>query len=65
MSIAGGRKVLAAGEFKTKGGEVVFLDNKSGHYRPYGPNAEKAAVDAFNKNGMKADGKYNAAWGCP
>ncbi|WP_405844190.1 hypothetical protein OG528_35825 [Streptomyces platensis] len=65
VSIAGGRKVLAAGEFKTKGGEVVFLDNKSGHYRPYGPNAEKAAVDAFNRNGMKANGKYNAAWGCP
>ncbi|MFG2491773.1 hypothetical protein ACGFSD_12040 [Streptomyces caniferus] len=65
VSIARGQKVLAAGEFKTKGGEVVFPDNKSGHYRPYGSHAEQAAVDAFNRNGMKADGQYNAAWGCP
>ncbi|WP_327706339.1 hypothetical protein OG530_36295 [Streptomyces decoyicus] len=37
-----GQKVSAAGEFKAKGGEVVSLDNQSGHYRPYVPNAEKA-----------------------
>ncbi|MGW5003475.1 polymorphic toxin-type HINT domain-containing protein [Streptomyces hydrogenans] len=63
VSIAKGKDVLAAGEFKTKGGEVVYLDNKSGHYRPYGENAQKAAVDAFNKNGLGADGKYIEAWG--
>ncbi|MFJ9471663.1 hypothetical protein [Streptomyces caniferus] len=62
MGIAEGREVLAAGEFATKGGEAVFLDNTSGHYRPYGPHAENAAVDAFNRNGTKADGKYDAAW---
>ncbi|GAA1089348.1 polymorphic toxin-type HINT domain-containing protein [Nocardiopsis composta] len=62
VSLAQGRDVLAAGEFKTKGGKVVYLDNKSGHYRPYGAHAEKAAVDAFNENGLDADGKYIEAW---
>lgn len=65
VNLAGGKPVLAAGEFKTKGGQVVYLDNKSGHYRPYGARAQKAAVDAFNRNGLHADGKYNAAWGKP
>ncbi|GHE54171.1 hypothetical protein GCM10017771_76540 [Streptomyces capitiformicae] len=65
VSLAKGGKVLAAGEFKTKGGAVVYLDNKSGHYRPYGANAQTAAVDAFNNNGMDANGKYIAAWGAP
>ncbi|MEU6059662.1 ALF repeat-containing protein [Streptomyces sp. NPDC047097] len=36
VSISKGGPVIAAGEFKTKGGEVVYLDNKSGHFRPYG-----------------------------
>ena len=62
VSLAQGGDVLAAGEFKTKGGQVVYLDNKSGHYQPYGANAEKAAVDAFNRNGLAADGKYIEAW---
>ncbi|WP_106432402.1 polymorphic toxin-type HINT domain-containing protein [Streptomyces sp. LaPpAH-108] len=62
VSLAQGRDVLAAGEFKTKGGQVVFLDNKSGHYRPYGANAQKAAVDAFERNGLGAGGKYIEAW---
>lgn len=65
VSIAQGQKVVAAGEFKTKSGDVVYFDNKSGHYRPYGEHAEKAAVDAFKRNGSNADGKYIAAWGCP
>ncbi|WP_308285993.1 DUF6042 family protein [Streptomyces ardesiacus] len=62
VSLAQGRDVLAAGEFKTKGGQVVYLDNKSGHYQPYGAHAQKAAVDAFDKNGLGADGKYIEAW---
>ncbi|MFJ4460600.1 RHS repeat-associated core domain-containing protein [Streptomyces sp. NPDC088928] len=62
VSLAQGRDVLAAGEFKTKGGQVVFLDNKSGHYQPYGANAQKAAVDAFERNGLGAGGKYIEAW---
>ncbi|MGW6565722.1 ricin-type beta-trefoil lectin domain protein [Streptomyces sp. NPDC054975] len=62
VSLAQGRDVLAAGEFKTKGGQVVYLDNKSGHYQPYGAHAQKAAVDAFNGNGLGADGKYIEAW---
>lgn len=63
VSLANGANVIAAGEFKTKGGDLVYMDNKSGHYRPYGPNAEKAAIDAFNRNGFSADGKYIEAWG--
>ncbi|WP_432107028.1 putative T7SS-secreted protein [Streptomyces sp. AA1529] len=62
VSLARGGDVLAAGEFKTKSGELVYLDNKSGHYQPYGTHAEKAAVDAFNRNGLGADGKYIEAW---
>ncbi|WP_309505056.1 polymorphic toxin-type HINT domain-containing protein [Streptomyces sp. KM273126] len=62
VSLAQGRDVLAAGEFKTKGGQVVYLDNKSGHYQPYGAHAQKAATDAFNRNGLGADGKYIEAW---
>jgi hypothetical protein len=62
VSLAQGRDVLAAGEFKTKGGQVVYLDNKSGHYQPYGANAQKAAVDAFDRNGLGAGGKYIEAW---
>ncbi|AJT62272.1 hypothetical protein T261_0583 [Streptomyces lydicus] len=65
VSLAQGGRVLAAGEFKTKGGEVVHLDNRSGHYRPYGAHARQAAVDAFNRNGLRADGKYIDAWGRP
>lgn len=65
INLAQGKRVLAAGEFKTKGGDVVYLDNKSGHYRPYGVHARKAAEDAFKRNGFTADGKYNAAWGKP
>ncbi|WP_217235079.1 polymorphic toxin-type HINT domain-containing protein [Streptomyces sp. AC555_RSS877] len=62
VSLAQGRDVLAAGEFKTKGGQVVYLDNKSGHYQPYGAHAQKAAMDAFNRNGLGSDGKYIEAW---
>ncbi|MGP8304345.1 hypothetical protein ACTPOK_41920 [Streptomyces inhibens] len=65
LSLIRGDRVLAAGQFKTNGGEVVYLDNKSGHYRPYGVHAEKAAVSAFHRNGLGAGGKYIAAWGRP
>ncbi|MFF4952035.1 hypothetical protein ACWC2K_22975 [Streptomyces chattanoogensis] len=65
VSLAQGGRVLAAGEFTTKGGAVVRLDNKSGHYRPYGAHARKAAVDAFDRNGLSAEGKYVDAWGRP
>ncbi|MFC9617956.1 polymorphic toxin-type HINT domain-containing protein [Streptomyces sp. NPDC056938] len=62
VSLAQGSDVLAAGEFKTKGGQVVYLDNKSGHYQPYGAHAQKAAMDAFNRNGLGSDGKCIEAW---
>jgi hypothetical protein len=65
VSLAEGGDVLAAGEFKTKGGEGVHLNDKSGHYRPHGIHVRQAAVDAFNKNGLNADGKCKAEWGKP
>ncbi|MHB6904090.1 hypothetical protein [Streptomyces sp. DB-54] len=65
VSIARGLPVLTAGEFKAKGGEVVYLDHKSGHYGPYGENVQQSAIDAFNRNGLNADGEYQAPWGRP
>jgi hypothetical protein len=64
-NMAKGQNVIAAGEFKTKGRQVVKVNNKSGHYLPHGANAEQAAIDAFNKNGLDADGKYIQEWAPP
>lgn len=50
--------MTAAGEVKIVNGEIRYIDNTSGHYLPTGPAAEKAAVDAFNRNGLNASGKY-------
>ncbi|MEU1206487.1 hypothetical protein [Nocardia sp. NPDC005825] len=58
VSLAKGDVVLAAGELKMKSGRIVELNNLSGHYRPWGRNAEDAAVRAFNENGFIAEGKY-------
>ncbi|MGD3108858.1 hypothetical protein [Streptomyces sp. YGL11-2] len=65
VGLARSGPVLAAGEFRTEGGKVERLDNRSGHYRPYGVHAEQAALAAFNRKGLHADGKYIAAWGRP
>ncbi|WP_433669679.1 hypothetical protein ACQP06_00580 [Nocardia sp. CA-136227] len=58
VSLAKGELVLAAGELKMRSGRIVELNNLSGHYRPWGKNAENAAVRAFNENGFSAEGKY-------
>lgn len=58
IDLAGGLPVLAAGELRIHGGEIKYLDNYSGHYRPSGVEAQRAAEDAFRQVGFEVDGKY-------
>ncbi|MFC4036099.1 RHS repeat-associated core domain-containing protein [Streptomyces polygonati] len=58
IALTGGADVLAAGEVRFKSGRMTEVNNRSGHYKPYGANAESAAVDAFNNAGLDATGKY-------
>ena len=57
-SLVNGGRVQAAGEVKFVNGQVRFINNKSGHYRPYGTSARKAAEDAFRREGFEPNGKY-------
>ncbi len=56
--LSGGGDVLAAGEVKFVNGVVRTLNNASGHYRPSGDSARKAAESAFEAAGFPATGKY-------
>lgn len=58
IDLAGGRDVLAAGEVKLVRGEVRYIDNSSGHYAPTGASAQQAAEAAFERAGLKVEGKY-------
>ncbi|MFD7596523.1 polymorphic toxin-type HINT domain-containing protein [Kitasatospora sp. NPDC059812] len=58
IALTKGAQVLAAGEVRFKSGRMTEVNNKSGHYKPRGTYAEAAAVDAFNKVGLEATGKY-------
>jgi hypothetical protein len=58
IDLAGGRDVLAAGEVKMVRGEVHYVDNSSGHYLPTGDGARQAAEGAFERAGLKVNGKY-------
>jgi filamentous hemagglutinin len=58
IDLAGGKPVLAAGELAVHAGQIKLLDNASGHYRPSGIEAQRAAEDAFRRLGFKVDGKY-------
>jgi len=51
-NLAEGRKVAAAGGVQVIGGQIVVIDNASGHYLPKGKKAQKAALDAFRKCGF-------------
>ena len=57
-SLARGAEVVAAGEARFVNGALRSIDNASGHYRPTGPAARKAAERAFNRAGFEATGKY-------
>jgi RHS repeat-associated protein len=58
IDLAGGNPVIAAGEVKIVNGQIRYVDNSSGHYEPVGASAQNAAIDAFNKAGLNATGKY-------
>lgn len=58
IDLANGKPVLAAGEVLLIRGKVKWLNNASGHYMPKGKSAEKQAVEAFERNGFDAAGKY-------
>ncbi|MFI9388576.1 RHS repeat-associated core domain-containing protein [Kutzneria sp. NPDC052558] len=58
IALTKGADVSAAGEVRIKSGRIREINNLSGHYKPYGSNAEASAVDAFNKAGFDATGKY-------
>lgn len=59
IDLADGNDVLAAGETRIVNGEVVSINNASGHYRPHGGRAEAAALRAFRSVGLRiAPGAY-------
>jgi len=58
IDLAGGRPVLAAGEVSLFQGRIKFIDNRSGHYQPSGVSAQRAAEEAFRRQGFDVEGKY-------
>src|SRR3990167_2904284 len=53
------KRVYAAGELTTKNGQIVKIDNLSGHYRPSGENLASVVEHVFKKNGFEdAAGKF-------
>ncbi|KVT75692.1 hypothetical protein WT25_02040 [Burkholderia territorii] len=58
IDLAAGQPVLAAGEFGVHAGQLKFIDNFSGHYRPNGIEAQRAAEQAFRSLGFNVDGLY-------
>jgi hypothetical protein len=51
-SLAKGRPVLAAGMVVVNDGEVVEINNHSGHYRTNGPHVEELITNQFIKEGL-------------
>jgi hypothetical protein len=58
IDLAGGTSVRAAGEVRLYGGQIKFIDNASGHYKPNGIEARQAAESAFRNAGFNIEGKY-------
>lgn len=58
IDLANGEPVSAAGEVKFLNGQIKYLDNSSGHYQPFGQNAQNAAEQAFGNLGYDVSGKY-------
>jgi hypothetical protein len=50
--MAQGNKVLAAGEFEVRNGQVRWVNNDSGSYCPHGLKARDAAARAFSEHGL-------------
>jgi RHS repeat-associated protein len=57
-SLSRGADVIAAGEAQFVNGSLRFIDNFSGHYRPNGISAQRAAEAAFGRAGFDVIGKY-------
>lgn len=53
--LARGGPVQAAGQASIHDGKWLALNNASGHYKPYGPSAKAAALNAFRKAGFQAE----------
>lgn len=51
INLAQGANVQAAGEAKFVNGQLKWIDNASGHYKPSGSAAQNAAVSAFEQAG--------------
>ncbi len=58
VDLAQGQTVLAAGEFRVLNGDLVYIDNWSGHYRSSGASAQFQAENAFQRLGFDVKGKY-------
>jgi len=58
INLAQGGKVQAAGEAKFVNGELKYIDNRSGHYKPSGEEARTAALKAFENQGLKPSKGY-------
>jgi len=58
IDLANGQPVLAAGELRIHAGEIKYIDNYSGHYRPTGIDAQRAAEKVFSNIGFKVEGRY-------
>jgi len=50
--LAQGSKVLAAGEFEVRNGQIRWFDNNSGSFHPHGLKARDAAARAFAEHGL-------------
>lgn len=59
IDLANGADVRAAGEVRVNG-EVVSINNASGHYQPSGSSAQAAAEKAFGSSGLRVrSGAYS------
>jgi hypothetical protein len=58
--LAEGQPVRSAGEFDVRDGEILFINNESGHYRTYGLAAGDAAEGALAQFFRNAWGRWRA-----
>ncbi|NOU23505.1 MAG: hypothetical protein HOO93_17295 [Methyloglobulus sp.] len=58
ISLSGGADVFAAGEAKFVNGQLKYINNDSGHYKPSGATAETSATNAFSNAGFNSLNKY-------
>jgi hypothetical protein len=60
IDLSNGAPVQAAGEVHIVNGQVRGINNASGHYKPHGSGAQRAAEDAFGSSGVNVrPGSYS------